>query len=214
MGSARRWSSALLIVLCLIVVVAITPLRVVPLRWVGHALVSNDPLVRADIAIVPEWAGGAGALEVADLIHDGMVDRVGVLATPALREEQEFRRRGVAYEDQAARLIHQMIALGVQKPERLPTAATGTEAEGTELADWCRANPVREMVIISPPDHSRRVRRVLRRSMGQCAANVSVRTTRYSNFDPDHWFETRWGMRTAVTELEKLILDVVRHPFS
>jgi hypothetical protein len=49
--------------------------------------------------------------------------------------------------------------------------------------------------------------------MGQCAANVSVRTTRYSNFDPDHWFETRWGMRTGVTELEKLILDVARHPF-
>jgi hypothetical protein len=214
MGFARRWKSALLIVLCLIAIVAATPLRVVPLRWAGHALVSVDPLVRADIAIVPEWTGAAGALEVADLIQAGMVDRVGVLATPVLPEEREFRRRGIPYDDEAAHLMHQMISLGVQKPERLPTSAAGTEAEGQELAEWCQANHVREMMIISPPDHSRRLRRVLRRSMGQCAANVSVRTTRYATFDPDHWFETRWGLRIGVVELEKLILDVVRHPFS
>jgi hypothetical protein len=95
----RRWTSALLIVLCLAAVFALTPLRVVPLRWAGHALVRVDPLVRADIAIVPEWTGAAGALEVADLIQAGMVDRVGVLATPVLPEEREFRRRGIPYDD-------------------------------------------------------------------------------------------------------------------
>lgn len=214
MRFARRWYSTLLIVLCLAAVVAMTPLRVVPLRWAGQALVRVDPLVRADIAIVPEWTGAAGALEVADLIQAGMVDRVGVLATPVLPEEREFRRRGIPYDDEAAHLIHQMIALGVQKPERLSTSASGTEAVGQELADWCRANSVREMMIISPPDHSRRLRRVLRRSMGACAAHVSVRTTRYATFDPDRWFETRWGLRIGVIELEKLLLDVVRHPFS
>ena len=214
MRFARPRTLALLIVLCLAAVVIMTPLRGAPLRWAGHALVRVDPLVRADIAIVPEWSGAAGALEVADLIQAGMVDRVGVLATPVLPEEREFRRRGIPYDDEAAHLIHQMISLGVHKPERLPTAAAGTEAEGKELADWCRANPVREMMIISPPDHSRRLRRVLRRAMGECAANVSVRTTRYAAFDPDHWFETRWGLRIGLVELEKLLLDVLRHPFS
>jgi len=214
MRFARPWTLALLIVLCLAAVVIMTPLRATPLRWAGHALVRVDPLVRADIAIVPEWSGAAGALEVADLIQAGMVDRVGVLATPVLPEEREFRRRGIPYDDEAAHLIHQMISLGVQKPERLPTAAAGTEAEGKELADWCRVNPVREMMIISPPDHSRRLRRVLRRAMGECAANVSVRTTRYAAFDPEHWFETRWGLRIGLVELEKLLLDVLRHPFS
>src|SRR4249919_273731 len=100
---ARRWKSALLIVLGLAAVVALTPLRVVPLRWTGHALVSDDPLVRADIAIVPEWTGAAGALEVADLMHSGMVDRVGVLSTPMTPEAREFQRRGVPFEDEAAK---------------------------------------------------------------------------------------------------------------
>jgi hypothetical protein len=162
---------------------------------------------------VPEWTSAAGALEVADLIQAGMVDRVGVLASPVLPEEREFRRRGLPYDDEAAHLMHQMVSLGV-KPERLPTPAAGTEAEGQELANWCRTNPVRQMMIISPPDHSRRLRRVLRRSMGQCTAQVSVRTTRYAAFDPDHWYETRWGLRIGLIELQKLLLDVMRHPFS
>jgi hypothetical protein len=216
-GSKRpvaRWKSALLIAVCAAGIVVATPLRVVPLRWAGHTLVRADPLVRADIAIVPQWTGAAGALEVADLIQAGMVDRVAVLASPVMPEEREFRRRGIRYDDEAAHLMQQMISLGLKQPERLPTPVAGTEAEGQELADWCQANPVREMMIISPPDHSRRLRRVLRRSMGRCTAHVSVRTTRYANFEPDHWFETRWGLRIGVIELQKLLLDVARHPFS
>ena len=69
MRFARPRTLAPLIVLCLAAVVIITPLRVAPLRWAGHALVRVDPLLRADIAIVPEWSGAAGALEVADLIQ-------------------------------------------------------------------------------------------------------------------------------------------------
>lgn len=213
MRFARGWKSALLIVLCLAAVVALTPLRVAPLRWAGHALVSGDPLVRADIAIVPEWTGAAGALEVADLMHSGMVDRVGVLAAPTTPEAREFQRRGVPFEDATAQLMGQMVSLGV-KPERLPTPVEGTEGEGQELAAWCRANHVREMMFVSRPDHSRRLRRVLRRSMAQCDANVSVRIARFSEFDPDHWFESRAGLRIGLVELEKLMLDILRHPLS
>jgi hypothetical protein len=185
----------------------------VPLRWAGHALVGDDPLVRAEIAIVPQWTGAAGALEVADLTHSGMVDRVGVLAAPTTPEAQEFQRRGVPFEDEAAKLMGQMVSLGV-KPERLPTPVEGTEGEGQELAEWCRANHVRAMMFVSRRDHSRRLRRVLRRSMVQCGANVSVRIARYSQFDPDHWFESRAGLRIGLVELQKLLLDVVRHPLS
>ena len=117
MGFARRWKSALLIAVCLSGIVAMTPLRAVPLRWAGHALIRVDPLVRADIAIVPEWTGAAGALEVADLIQAGMVARVAVLASPVMPEEREFRRRGIRYDDEAAHLMQQMVSLGVMKPE-------------------------------------------------------------------------------------------------
>jgi hypothetical protein len=44
--------------------------------------------------------------------------------------------------------------------------------------------------------------------------HVAVRAARYSNFDPDRWWETRTGVRTEIIELEKLSLDVVLHPMS
>ena len=43
---------------------------------------------------------------------------------------------------------------------------------------------------------------------------VMVQAERYSGFDPDRWWQTRGGIRTAIIELEKLVLDVVLHPFS
>jgi hypothetical protein len=46
------------------------------------------------------------------------------------------------------------------------------------------------------------------------AVRVTVQAERYSNFDPDRWWETRTGIRTEIIELEKLVLDVVLHPFS
>jgi hypothetical protein len=43
---------------------------------------------------------------------------------------------------------------------------------------------------------------------------VIVRSTRYDPFDPDRWWQTRDGVRTELIELEKLLVEVVRHPLS
>jgi hypothetical protein len=41
---------------------------------------------------------------------------------------------------------------------------------------------------------------------------VTVHYARYSRFDPDRWWETHDGTRIELEELEKLLLDIVRHP--
>ena len=107
-----------------------------------------------------------------------------------------------------------LVSLGVASVERLPTAAAGTEAEGSMLALWCDEHLVRSAVVVSTPDHARRLRRVLRRAFNGHQARVSVRSARYAAFAPDDWWETRDGIRTEIVELEKLLLDVARHPFS
>jgi hypothetical protein len=43
---------------------------------------------------------------------------------------------------------------------------------------------------------------------------VAVQSARYSSFDPDRWWKTRSGVRTEITELQKLVLDVILHPIS
>jgi alpha-L-arabinofuranosidase len=69
-------------------------------------------------------------------------------------------------------------------------------------------------VVVSTSDHSRRLRRVIHRSMKGHSTKVTSHSTRYSAFDPDRWWQSRRGIRTEVVELQKLLLDVVRHPIS
>jgi len=80
------------------------------------------------------------------------------------------------------------------------------------LLDWYDDRRLRSIVAVSSPDHSRRLCRVLHRELRNSSTKVIVRSARYAPFDPDDWWKTRDGQRTEIVELEKLVLDVVRHP--
>jgi hypothetical protein len=70
----------------------------------------------------------------------------------------------------------------------------------------------RSAIVVTEADHSRRVRRVMRRSFAGQTTRVAVRTARYSVFDPEAWWHTRSGLRTGIVEIQKLVLDLARHP--
>jgi hypothetical protein len=63
-------------------------------------------------------------------------------------------------------------------------------------------------------DHSRRLQRVFDRATKGHPTHVTVQATHYSSFDPDRWWETRFGTRIEIIELQKLLLDIVLHPMS
>jgi hypothetical protein len=217
MGSRRlRWFRVFAaILLVLIASVALVPaLRRPILRSVGWALVADDPIGPVDIILVTVDSDGAGALEAADLVHAGVATGVGIFADPPDAADREFRRRGVPYEDTADESARQLRSLGVMTVERIPGNVTGTEAESQVLLEWCARHQYRSVVVVSTTDHARRLRRVLRRSLRGHGLRVLVRSARYSSFDPDRWWETRGGIRTAIVEFQKLLLDVARHPLS
>ncbi len=213
-----RWPRAIraltVLVLAGILVLAIPPLRESTLRAAGWALVVDDPVEPADIVVIAADVSGGGVLEAADLVHRRIATRVAVFADPPDAVDREFLRRGIPYEDAAERSVRQLRSLGVTAIEQIPKAVPGTEAESQALSDWCGQRRFRSIVVVSTPDHSRRLRRVLRRALKGYETEVTVRPARYSVFDPDRWWTTRDGIRTEIIELEKLLLDVVRHPLS
>ena len=184
------------------------------LRAAGRILVVDEGAEAADIIVVAIDGDGAGALEAADLVHRGVAPRVAIFGAPADIVGREFARRGVAYEDETALLIRQLQALGVTETERISTDVVGTENEGEVLPGWCDEHRFRSIVVVTHADHSRRLRRVLHRSMKGHPTKVVVYPSRYSTFDPDRWWTARGSTRTAIVEGEKLLLDVVRHPIS
>lgn len=190
------------------------PVRDSLLRAVGWALVLDEPVEPADLVIVTVETGDAGVLEAADLVHGGIARAVAVVPDLPDAADREFRRRGVPYEDLMARAIRNLRVLGVTAIEQSPRAVAGTEDLGDVLPGWCTQRQLRSVVVVSTPDHSRRLHRVLRRAMRDHPTRTRVRVTRYASFDPDRWWETWGGIRTTVIELQKLLFDLFRHPLS
>ena len=215
--SSRRPRRALILV---VVALAATTIVVVPsvrepaLRAAGWALVVNEPVAPADIIVLSLDSGGAGALEAADLVQSGIATRVAVFADPPSGENHEFIRRGLPYEDGAARQMRQLRWLGVTDVVQIPRTDVGTEGEAQVLPPWCDQHRLRSIVLVTTRDHSRRLRRVLDRVMKGHSTRVMIQPSRYSSFDPDQWWKTRNGVRTEIVELQKLVLEVVLRPIS
>jgi hypothetical protein len=204
----------LVVALATAATVAVPSIREPVLRAAGWVLVVDEPVAPAEIIIVAPDSGGAGALEAADLVQGGVATRVAVFADPPTAEDHEFMRRGLPYEDEAARQIRQLRSLGVTDVVQIPRTEVGTEGEGQVLPLWCDQHQFRSIVFVAARDHSRRLRRVLDRAMKDHATRVTVQPARYSSFDPDRWWETRVGIRTEIVELQKLLLEAVLHPIS
>jgi hypothetical protein len=199
--------------LVVVAIVAIRPAREPILRAAGWALVVNEePVAPADIIVLTLDSGAAGALEAADLVQSGVAKRVAVFDEPPNREQEEFTRRGLPYEDAGARQVRELKALGVTDVVHI-SKVYGTGDEGQALPPWSDEQHLQSMVVVATKDHSRRLRRVLDRVMKGHATHAKVQAARYSDFDPDRWWETRGGVRTEIIELQKLLLDFVRRPF-
>ena len=196
-----------------VVVVALTPpVRTPVLKLIGHALVIDEPISQADVVVVPEWTQAAGVLEAADLVRQGHARAIAILLGEVEPAERELIRRGLASPQRTSWLVSLARNLEVQVVEAVD-GGNGTEAESRMLPDWCRERGFRTVIVVSLPDHSRRLRRLLNRSMADHPTRAIVRTTRYASYDPDSWWTTRGGVRIQLQEGQKLLLDFLQHPF-
>ena len=184
------------------------------LRSAGRALVLSEPVAPVDLIVIANDSGGAGVLQAADLVHQGIATRVAVFTDPPSGEDLEFIRRGLPYEDLAARQVRQLGWLGITDVVKIPRAEAGSEGEGAALGPWSDQYAIRSIVFVAATDHSRRIRRVLDREMRGHTTRVTVQAEHYSGFDPERWWETRSGIRREIIELQKLVLDFILHAFS
>lgn len=206
----RRWlrPAAAAVLLAVLAVLFHEPV----LRAAGEALIQIDPVSPAEAAVLTTDSNAGGALEAADLVARGLVPRVVVFTEPPGPEAPEFARRGAVYEDDGARQLRYLAALGVTAVERLEIGEAGSHPEADALRRWCLDHGVKAVVVVTSPDHSRRLRRMLRRELAPQGIHVTVRPAAFARFDPHAWWKTRTGRRIALVEWQKLLLELVMYP--
>jgi uncharacterized SAM-binding protein YcdF (DUF218 family) len=203
--------------IAVIATVALPPVRGAVLASAGDALVVDATLAGADVAVLPTEVGSAGELEIVRLVEEIGIRRVLVIsAAPPEILAAEYARRNVHPIDRAELSRQVLIHLGVEpgRIEVLRVGQGGTNGESGAVVQWCENNGLRRAVIVSSRHHSRRLTRVLRRTVGGRSVAVSVWPTRYDGFDPSNWWEHRDSLRVGIVELQKLLLDVILHPIS
>jgi hypothetical protein len=197
-----------------LVVISVPAGRQALLRAAGQALVVDDPVRAADAIVIAVDAHDAGIVEAADLVRSGMSRRVAIFADVPDDVDREFNRRGISLEDPVSRQTRLLKTLGVQNVELIPLPIEGSEDEGRVFPMWCKERQLRSVIVVASADHTRRLRRIFHRAMKGGATAVMVRRARFSEFDPDRWWQKRDGVRTEIVELEKLLFDFLRHPIS
>jgi len=193
---------------------AVAPIRDALLRAAGNMLVCEDRPIHADVIVISVDSDGEGVLEASDLVHQRLAPGVAIFADPPTAVDREFLRRGLPYHDAAAEEAEELHELGVTSVARIPRVVQGTHDEMSALRVWCQSHAVSSLMFVSTTDHTRRTRRMLRRALGSGAIRFAVIGSKYSDFDPDGWWLSRDGVRIEIIESQKLLLDVLLHPFS
>ena len=212
----RRRPSAVAAAVALIVFAmgaCVTPVRVGILQRLGWALVTEDPLTRADAIVLTVDVGRAGVLEAAGLVQPrNRHPRRRLFRIAGMRSRRIPPARSSGRGTCGRNHARSAGCWGIGGGEDAD-AGYGRENQGPVLAQWCAAQRLGAIVVVSLSDHSRRVGGTWR-AMQNSPTRVIVRPARYGLFDPNHWWRSRGGIRTQVEELQKLTVDILRHPLS
>ena len=117
------------------------------------------------------------------------------------------------YADEGERFLGLLHAMNIGQVEVVGMRDGGTEEFGEFLPEWSRQRQLDSVLVVTGTDHSRRVKRVLRRNSSGQHPRFTVRRSRYSAFTPERWW-CPVPSELGLVELQKLALDVVLHPLS
>lgn len=181
---ARRFSFR---IAALIVVIALCAAGVFAFRGVGRWLVREDPLGPADVIVVLSGSMPWRAEEAARIYRLGDAREVWVSQPEA--PTQQLAAMGIQYlgEDYFNRevLIHSGVPEAAVRV--LPDPIVNTQEEVEEIAAEMRREGKASVIIVTSPQHTRRVRTLWRKLVGDNPRAI-VRAARQDPFDADHWW--------------------------
>jgi uncharacterized SAM-binding protein YcdF (DUF218 family) len=174
-------------IILLVFVLALSTAVVVAFRGLGRWLVREDPLAQADLIIVLSGNMPARAEEAAEIFRMGYARDVWITRPDSPASELADMSVHYVGEEEYSRqvLIHEGVP-----PEAiriLPDPIVDTEQEIDEVTLRMRLEGLRNTIIVTSPQHTRRVKTLWRKLAGQQLTAI-VRAAPQDGFDANHWW--------------------------
>jgi uncharacterized SAM-binding protein YcdF (DUF218 family) len=167
---------------------------------VGHWLVSEDPLQKADAIAVLSGRMPSRALEAARVYKQGYANQVWL--TYSTEPGAALERLGVRYAGEES--YDQQILLHEGVPEEaiqvLDPPIVNTADEMKTIGEALRKNGLHSVIIVSSKVHTRRVRALWKR-MAEGDGVAIVHGVSDDSFDPAHWWKSTSDALDVVREV-------------
>jgi len=177
---------------------------VVAFRATGRWLVRPDPLGPADVIAVLSGGMPARAEEAGRIFQIGYAHEVWI--TRPVSPVDELAHMGISYagEEDYSRevLIHEGVP--AQAIRILLEPIVDTQQEVEEISREARAEGDRSVMIVTSPQHTRRVKALWRKLVGR-NPELIVRDAPQDAFDADHWWRNTRDAFSVVRELMGLL---------
>ena len=197
-ASVSRRSSFPVVLLAILFVSVV--IATVAFRGVGRWLVREDALARADVIVVLSGGMPSRADEAARLFRMGYSPEIWVSRPPS--PASELAKRGISYAGEETYNRELLIQAGA--PENcihiFPDAAVDTEQEVREIARELRQNGKVRAIVVTSPQHTRRVR-TLWRQIARADLKLIVRAAPEDPFDAGHWWRNTRDAFAVTREL-------------
>jgi len=193
-GRRRWWGIFVLTILFLLVVVG-----VVVFRNVGHWLVREDALGKADVIVVLSGGLPFRAQGAASVFKSGYAPAVWVSRPEGPQEE--LAALGIHYIDEEEYNREILVQQGVPDSaiHIFPDTIVNTQDEVEDISREMRRDGKHTVIIVTSPQHTRRVKALWRKLVGD-DPHVIVRAAWGDPFDADHWWRTTADVLAVVRE--------------
>jgi uncharacterized SAM-binding protein YcdF (DUF218 family) len=191
----RRPGVAFLAILALVLVV----IGAAVFRNAGHWLVREDPLGKADVIVVLSGGlpfRGEGA---ASIYKSGYAPAVWVSKPSGPQEELAALGIHFVGEEEYNREILVQEGVPDSAIQIFPDAIANTQEEVEEIARGMRRDGKHTVIIVTSPQHTRRVKALWRKLVGD-DPRVIVRAAPDDPFDADHWWRNTQDVLAVVRE--------------
>jgi uncharacterized SAM-binding protein YcdF (DUF218 family) len=198
---SRRFSFRIAALLVLLVFGLAAVLAV---RGAGRWLVREDPLVPGDVVVVLSGGMPYRAEEAARIYRLG--DAREVWVSQSVAPVAELASMGIPYVGEEYFSREVLLHSGVPETavRLLPERIADTEQEVAEIAREMRREQKTTVIIVTSPQHTRRVKALWHKMVGNHPQAV-VRAAFQDPFDADHWWHNTADTFSVVRELMGLV---------